>query len=179
MNTSTLEYQDLVFNFHETIHPHDVKLIYEGEINHNIMKVFTSLTEKELRNESFPNHKKVFGVMVECLQNISKHSYKIGDNHEGIFQIGYDNNKFHIGTGNFIANNEIENLRSQLDMVNSKTRDELNELYRTYLREGKMTKTGSAGLGLIDLARETDDKIKYEFTKENDDYSFFSLTVNF
>lgn len=157
----------------------NILMMHKGDFSEESVGPMLRMVEENMQNVSLKVHKKIFHFLVEILQNISKHSYKIGDNHEGIFQIGYDNNKFHIGTGNFIANNEIENLRSQLDMVNSKTRDELNELYRTYLREGKMTKTGSAGLGLIDLARETDDKIKYEFTKENDDYSFFSLTVNF
>ena len=124
-------------------------------------------------------NKKIFHFLVEILQNISKHAYPINDKREGIFQIGFDDNKFHIGTGNFIAKDEVANLKNQIEMVNSKTKEELNELYRKYLREGKSTKTGSAGLGLIDLARETTDKINFEFIEINNNYSFFSLTVNF
>jgi transcriptional accessory protein Tex/SPT6 len=117
--------------------------------------------------------------LVEILQNISKHGYEIHKKKEGIFQIGFEGSKFHIGTGNFIANSEIDNLKEQIDSVNNQTKEELDDLYRKYLREGKTTKSGSAGLGLIDLARETTDAIKYEFSKVNDEYSFFSLTVNF
>jgi len=163
----------------EMVAEENILMMHKGDFSEEAVGPMLRMVEENMQNVSLKVHKKIFHFLVEILQNISKHSYKIGEKHEGIFQIGFDKNKFHIGTGNFIANDEVENLKSQINMVNSKTRDELNELYRKYLREGKMTKTGSAGLGLIDLARETDDDIKYEFTKVNDDYSFFSLTVNF
>jgi len=157
----------------------NILMMHKGDFSKEAVGPMLRMVEENMQNVSLKVHKKIFHFLVEILQNISKHAYPINGKHDGLFQIGFGDNKFHIGTGNFIAKNEVENLRNQLDMVNSKSVDELNELYRKYLREGKSTKSGSAGLGLIDLARETDDMIKYEFTEENDDYSFFSLTVKF
>lgn len=157
----------------------NILMMHKGDFSEEAVSPMLRMVEENVQNVSLRVHKKIFHFLVEILQNISKHAYSTDDKREGIFQIGFDNNQFHIGTGNFIANNEINNLKTQIDSVNSKTKDELNELYRKYLREGKSTKTGSAGLGLIDLARETEDNIKYEFTQISDEYSFFSLTVNF
>lgn len=157
----------------------NILMIHKGDFSEEAVTPMLRMVEENMKNVSLKVHKKIFHFLVEILQNISKHAYSTDDKREGIFQIGFENNKFHIGTGNFIANNEIDNLKNQINSVNSKTKDELNELYRKYLREGKSTKTGSAGLGLIDLARETEDSIKYEFTQISDEYSFFSLTVNF
>jgi hypothetical protein len=156
-----------------------ILMMHKGDYSENAVGPMLKMVEENMQSVSLKVHKKIFHFLVEILQNISKHGYAVNGKREGIFQIGHINNKFHIGTGNFIANDEIENLKKQLDSVNSKSKEELNQLYRKYLREGKTNKKGSAGLGLIDLARETDDNINYEFTNINDKYSFFSLTVNF
>ena len=157
----------------------NILMMHKGDFSKEAVGPMLRMVEENMQNVSLKVHKKIFHFLVEILQNISKHAYPINDKRDGLFQIGFADDKFHIGTGNFIAKDEVENLKNQLDMLNSKSVDELNDLYRKYLREGKSTKTGSAGLGLIDLARETDDKINYEFTEVNDDYSFFSLTVKF
>ncbi len=157
----------------------NILMMHKGDYSEEAIGPMLKMVEENMQNVSLKIHKKIFHFLVEILQNISKHSYAVNGKHEGIFQIGYENNKYNIGTGNFILNTEIKNLKTQLDTVNSKTVDELNEMYRKYLREGKTTKSGSAGLGLIDLARETEDKINYEFVKINDTYSFYSLTVKF
>jgi hypothetical protein len=157
----------------------NILMLHKGDFSSEAVEPLLRMFEENMQNVSLKKHKKIFHFLVEILQNISKHSFTIDGKHEGIFQLGYENGKFHIGTGNFIANHEILYFKNLIESVNSKTKDELNELYRKYLREGKETKTGSAGLGLIDLARETDDNIIYDFNEINSDYSFFSLTVNF
>jgi len=157
----------------------NILMMHKGDFSKEAVGPMLRMVEENMQNVSLKVHKKIFHFLVEILQNISKHAYPINGKREGLFQIGFADNKFHIGTGNFIAKDEVANLREQLEMLNSKSVEELNELYRKYLREGKSTKTGSAGLGLIDLARETDDKINFEFIDINNDYSFFSLTVKF
>ncbi len=157
----------------------NILMMHKGDYSEDAIGPMLKMVEENMRNVSLKVHKKIFHFLVEILQNISKHSYALNGKHEGIFQIGYEGNHYYIGTGNYILNTEIDNLKNQLELVNSKTTDELNDLYRKYLREGKQTKSGSAGLGLIDLARETKDKINYDFIKINDTYSFYSLTVKF
>jgi hypothetical protein len=157
----------------------NILMMHKGDFSEEAVGPMLRMVEENMQNVSLKVHKKIFHFLVEILQNISKHAYSLNEKREGIFQIGFDKGKFNIGTGNFILNKEIDNLKGQIDSVNKQSKEELNELYRKYLREGKSTKTGSAGLGLIDLARETDDNINYEFSKLNDTYSFFSLTVNF
>ena len=125
-----------------------------------------------MQNMQLKLQKKVYHFLVEILQNISKHSYKNNGIREGIFLIGLKDKHFNIGTGNYISVEKEDDLKRQLDLVNSLTHDELNNLYRKYLREGRNNDKGSAGLGLIDLARETEDKIDYEFfpvISRNDD----------
>lgn len=50
-------------------------------------------------------------------------------------------------------------------------------LYKITLRQGKLSEKGGAGLGLIDIARESLDKINYKFYPADDKKSFFLMSV--
>jgi len=182
MSSNVPSFQDLVYNFHETIQPLDVKLIYEGEINHDIMKVFTSLTENGLKTEEFKGQKKVFNVMVECLQNISKHSDSAdGRKHEntgnGIFLIANNDQELNIVTGNTLRKEKESVVSEKIDHINTLSKEELREYYKKMLKENTISNKGGAGLGFIDIARKTQNKLSYSFNKINDEYSFFILSA--
>ena len=156
-----------------------ILMMHKGSFSQDAVGPVLKMVEDNMYSMKLKLQKKIYHFLVEILQNISKHSYVIDGDRQGIFLIGIKGGRFNIGTGNYIANENVDNLKSQLDQVNSLSHEELNVLYRKYLREGRATETDSAGLGLIDLARETDEKIHYNFTQINDKYSFFSLTVKF
>ncbi len=156
-----------------------ILMMHKGSFSQDAVGPVLKMVEDNMYSMKLRIQKKVYHFIVEILQNISKHSYPIDGDREGIFLIGVKGGRFNIGTGNYIENKKIENLKMQLEQVNSLSREELNVLYRKYLREGRDTETNSAGLGLIDLARETDKKISYCFNQIDDKYSFFSLTIKF
>ena len=65
---------DFAYQMYKSMKTNEINLIYEGEVTQEITKTFTSLTEKSLAKTEESNmvQRKVFHVMVECLQNISK-----------------------------------------------------------------------------------------------------------
>jgi hypothetical protein len=158
-------------------------LVYEGEITHQITKAFTSLTESNMakEEESGSVQRKVFHVMVECLQNISKHADDFGSNDylfsgRGIFMVSKGDTEYTVTTGNAIDNSKKSILEDMLVHINSLDREELNELYKKQIREGRLSDKGGAGLGFIDIARKTGRKLEYHFLPINEDISFFLLT---
>ncbi len=162
---------------HKLVSSERVLMMHKGSFSQEAVAPVLRMVEDNMHSMKLKMQKKVYHFLVEILQNISKHGYVVDNEREGIFMIGIRNGRFEIGTGNYIDNTKTENLKSQIDLVNSMSLEELNEMYRKYLREGRITESGSAGLGLIDLARETDEKLNYRFIPLNDKYSFFSLTV--
>ncbi|MCQ7926340.1 DUF6272 family protein, partial [Salmonella enterica] len=54
----------------------EVNLMYVGDVTPSVTRDFTILTEESLlrQAESSPVQRKVFNVMVEALQNISRHA---------------------------------------------------------------------------------------------------------
>jgi hypothetical protein len=161
-----------------------IDLIYEGEISHEITKSFTSLIEGvlEKRDELRSTKKKIFNVMVECLQNIDKHadnSYhgKLHQHGKGLIIISNDDKDYTIVTGNVVENDKMTSLKNSVDKVNGLEKQDLRELYKKQLSEGRLSEKGGAGLGFIDIARKSGQNISYSFFSIDKLFSFFVLTV--
>lgn len=174
---------DFVYDFYLKMKSKNVNLVYEGEITHQITKAFTSLTESKMLREEEPNsvQKKVFHVMVECLQNISKHAIPEAnsapkDEGRGIFMISKGDAEYLITTGNTIPTQKIEGLKMMLENINSLDKMGLKKLYKQQIREGRLSEKGGAGLGFIDIAKKTGRPLEYHFLTINENESFFVLT---
>ncbi len=174
---------DFVYDFYVKMKKNKINLAYEGEITHQITKAFTSLTENNMAKEDDYNsvQKKVFHVMVECLQNISKHaenrhSVVTSKDGRGIFMVSKGETEYNVTTGNVIKNDKIPILKKMLDNINSLDKDGLNALYKQQMREGRLSEKGGAGLGFIDIARKTGEKLIFSFLSIDEHRSFFVLT---
>ncbi len=173
---------DFAYQLYRTMKTNEISLVYEGEVTQEITKTFTSLTEKSLAKSEESNavQRKVFNVMVECLQNISKHADSMTDEDEnerrGIVMVSRGDDSYNIITGNIIKNDKVKGLRANLEQVNSLDKKGLSELYKTQMRDGKISNKGGAGLGLIDIAKKTGSTLGYQFKEINEEVSFFILT---
>lgn len=174
---------DFVYDFYVKMKKNKINLAYEGEITHQITKAFTSLTENHMNQENDPNsvQKKVFHVMVECLQNISKHAENRHDivsskDGRGIFLVSKDEDEYNITTGNIVKTQKVPELTKMLENINKLDKDGLKQLYKQQMREGRLSPKGGAGLGFIDIARKTGEKLIYSFLEIDGNSSFFVLT---
>ncbi len=174
---------EFVYDFYKSMKAHEITLVYEGEITHQITKAFTSLTESNMAKEAETNvvQKKVFHVMVECLQNISRHADDFGTNDymfagRGIFMVSKGESDYHVTTGNVVENNRIETLKSMLEKINSLDREGLKELYKEKMKLGRLSDRGGAGLGFVDIARKTGKHLDFHFLPIDGETSFFVLT---
>jgi hypothetical protein len=174
---------EFVYEFYKSMKAHEITLVYEGEITHQITKAFTSLTESNMAKEDEPGtvQRKVFHVMVECLQNISKHADDFTSSDflfsgRGIFLVSKGDNEYSVTTGNAVDNDRIEELTEMLESINKMNKDELKDLYKRQMKEGRLSDKGGAGLGFIDIKRKTGRDLEYHFLPISDDTSFFLLT---
>lgn len=174
---------EFVYEFYKSMKAHEITLVYEGEITHQITKAFTSLTESNMAKEDEPGtvQRKVFHVMVECLQNISKHADDFTSSDflfsgRGIFLVSKGDNEYSVTTGNAVDNDRIEELTEMLESINMMNKDELKDLYKRQMKEGRLSDKGGAGLGFIDIKRKTGRDLEYHFLPISDDTSFFLLT---
>ncbi|MBE9467181.1 MAG: hypothetical protein IMY72_02530 [Bacteroidetes bacterium] len=181
--TDIKDFLAFAYSFYKTVKEYKINLVYEGEITHQIIKAFTSLTETNMEIDEEPTsiQKKVFHVMVESLQNISKHSDHLDTENQrkegrGVFILGKNNDTYRITTGNVISRSNVESIRNQLTKINNLDKEGLKLFYKKQIKEGRLTQKGGAGLGFIDIAKKTGNKLNFNFLSLNDDYSFFVLT---
>lgn len=177
------EFLEFVYSFYKSMNDNKVQLVYEGEITHQITKAFTSLTETnmQLEEESHSTQKKVFHVMVECLQNLGKHADNMDAEEgvkdgRGVFLLCKNDEEYTITTGNVLLKNRVPKMTEVLDKINSLDKDGLKQLYKQQIKEGRLSNKGGAGLGFIDIAKKTGNKLHYNFITINDEFSFFVLT---
>ena len=131
--------------------------------------------------------KRVFNVVMECLQNLfHHHAIKKVDNDQeahlkdphGVVMIAHLEEGYSVVTGNFIAGKDVDKMKIHLDTINGLERDGLRDLYKETLSNGKFSANGGGGLGMIDIARKSGGKLEYGFVPYDAHNSFFSLNVN-
>lgn len=160
---------------------HGLNLVYEGEVNQAITKAFTSLAEQNLNEdqEEKSTVRKVYHVMVECLQNIYKHADSTPEKKEkksqGIFIVGHDSGGYTICTGNTVNSDKVDEISELLDRINQMDQDEIKDYYKKQMKEGVLSEKGGAGLGFIDISRKSGSKLDYRFETIDGKNSFFIL----
>lgn len=174
-----------LYDFYEEMTEHNLRVIFEGEFNQEITKYVLSLTEKSFGSGELDSSvkKKIFNVMMEGLQNICKHQYAAIEKDDPSFQpaifiVGTKGEDYFIITGNLVRKDAVEPLRIRIDDINSKDREELKQMYKEARLQSKLSEVGGAGLGLIDMARKSGNKLVYRFDNAGNDMIFFSLMTS-
>lgn len=173
-----------IYDLHQSMITHNVILVYEGDFTQETTKSILSMAERNLESsgEESGIKKRIFNVMVEALQNIVKHSDEVevdkSKSHAAIFLIGNEQSRYSIMSGNPVRNENIPGLRSALEKINSLDKDGLKELYKDIIKNTTLSEKGGAGLGFVDMARKSGEKLEWEFVNVNNEFSFFCLKVN-
>ena len=176
-----------VNDYYSKLKETDVLLSYMGSITSDIINtVLENIEHKFVEiNEATIVRKKVYNVLVESLQNLYHHAEElpvgfqnISDSDKfGMLIIKKNEVGYAIITGNFINSNRIKPLKDKIDKINSLSQDELKDMYKFILNHQKLTAKGGGGLGLVDIARKTGNKIDYSFQNVNKDFYFFNLDI--
>ncbi len=158
-------------------------LSYQGPLSFSTIDMLLSEFKMAAQEHdlSFKTYKKMISVMIEALENISKYSDQFiceGDESSGFcpsFFINRNTNKIELITRNPVKNKDVESLRSRIDDVNKRDREELKELYRSTITNGEFSSKGGAGLGFIEMAKTTGNKLEYNFEGLSTGYSLYTF----
>jgi len=172
------------FNIYDKMEKNNILLSFKGDITSELLTSILQIMENKMDNmqEEPKTKKKVYNVLVECLQNLYHHMDDATDengdkNRSAIFMIAKHEGSYNIITGNYILGENIHGLRSRLDEVNSLSKDQLKDYYKSVLNNGEMSLKGGGGLGMIDIARKTGEKLEYNFLEIDNKVSFFTLII--
>lgn len=158
-------------------------LAFKGGVTSDLLTSLLQVAENKLEKvEAKPIvKKKIFNILVECFQNVYHHLDRPEDFHDptqsAILMVGKEKEDYIIMTGNHIDKSKVQKLKDKIDMVNNMSKEELKTKYREVLNNEEITDKGGAGLGIIDIARRSGEKLDYEFKDVDNNHSYFSLRV--
>jgi hypothetical protein len=174
-----------LLGLYERMHDNNIMLSFKGEVTFDLVNSVLKIMEERLNRteEDLKTKKKVYNVLVECLQNLCHHIDESGaeeafNDKTAILMIYMNDTSYHVLTGNYISNKNVDHLKNWLDQINSNSKDELRELYKKILNNEQFSEKGGGGLGFIDIARKSGQKLNYNFKAVNDKISFFSFQIN-
>jgi len=175
-----------VENYFSDVSNGDPILYYKGNIDSELInRVLDAVEEKLVKgNEHSKTRKKVYNVLVESLQNLYHHVDRVPHDFEdqasekfGILAINKIKDGYKIITGNFIRSADVNDLEEKIKRINRSSHEEITELYKFILNHQRISSKGGGGLGLVDIARKTGNKLEYVFKEYDDKSSFFYLNI--
>lgn len=158
----------------------NIMLSFKGNLTQEMLHSICEVIESKLEafNAEAKIKKRVYHVMVECLQNLYHHSKKVENEEDSIIIVVVKTaSGYSVMTGNKIGSADVEKLKGRIREINEMSPDELKELYRKVLNNGVYSNKGGGGLGIIDIARKSNDKLDYGIVPIDEFNSFFSLNV--
>jgi hypothetical protein len=164
---------------------HEIILNYQGLFNFEIIGHLLNNLKDETESRSIPitHYKKILSVMIEALENVFKYN-EYFEKETSLFPLYYpkftlekNNGAYRLTTSNPIMIKDIEKLKNHITNINSLDREGLRQLFRTTLTNGQFSSKGGAGLGFIEMAKVSGEKINFTFDPINEKYSYYSCKV--
>lgn len=178
--------KEVIMDLKEKLNQYGIILSFSGPFSQGIIEEIGDALKSYLNQEE-ENTKgdvyKVFSVFIEQTQNVKNYASTFEDEEEreeilssGVMILGKDGDQYFICSGNLIKKEDIDKLKNRLDQVISCDKKALAKLYRKRLREEMRSGSGGAGLGLMEMAKQANQKLDYSFIEQEGNY-FFTLTV--
>jgi len=157
-------------------------LDYRGPLD---FEVINSLLKKLKKSSEFKDLNKITGkrvyfVVVECLENILKHAeLELSENpatnsHITVRKI---NDKIIVDAGNPVSGDVKENIVQRLEGINNSDEKTLKSLYENKIRSELLNNEECAGLGFIQMALKSGNKIIYSFNPLTNGYLYFEIVI--
>ncbi len=168
--------QETTFKINDILDAKNLSYFYRGDLTQSITDGILALTETNLTKAKEPVKvkKRVYTILVEGLQNITRHQDSESER-KSFFGIEQSGEFYYITMANIILNENIPKLTEQLEKINSLEADELKDYYKRTLMENELSEKGGAGLGLIEMARKSRNKLQYSFKELDEQWSYFYL----
>jgi len=163
----------------------DIVIEYKGEITSGLITNLLEVFESRIDEIEIPSkiRKRLYNVLVEGLQNLYHHaivSPESKDKGKVIVAIilSSKDGQFTFTTGNYTLLEIKKKLIDRIEQINSLSKDELKQLYKMILNNKEFSEKGGGGLGMIDIARKTGNKLLYQFYDYNSEIIFYQITTN-
>ena len=158
----------------------NVLIAQKGDFSQEAVLPIVQLFENNLnlKDENVAVARRVLYLLIEMLQNMTRHAEVVNGLREGIFFIAENGPRnYEISTGNFVTAANGAVLKASLDALADLDKISLSKIYREKLMSPDQLEGKGAGIGLIELCRHSTHRINYDISPAENGLSFFSLHV--
>ncbi len=160
----------------------DIEYFFRGEFSSEIVAGILDLAKSTLQEtaDAIKIRAKIYYIMGESLQNIARHhseSFQKSPDKYSLFAIHRRNFRYFITTGNLIEVEDINSLKQKIDKINELGHDDLRDFSRSTRSTNEISAKGGAGLGLIEIAKRSGNKLEYDFKDIDEKHSYFYLNT--
>ncbi|MDF1547698.1 MAG: SiaB family protein kinase, partial [Bacteroidales bacterium] len=160
----------------------DIEYVFRGDFTPEIVAGILDLgaTTLDRASDTTKIKAKIYYIMGESLQNIARHhseSFHKSPDKYSLFAIHRRNFRYYITTGNLIEVEDISTLKQKIDTINDMGHDDLRMYSRSTRKAGDHAEEGNAGIGLIEMAKRSGNKLEYDFKEIDEKHSYFYLNT--
>jgi anti-sigma regulatory factor (Ser/Thr protein kinase) len=173
-----------LYDLFQNLHNDKLSFIYQGSFNDEITDRIIDISETNILNQQDETKisNKVSFLLAECFQNIIRHGENSAAKAKsteaaGIFITRNIGKSYYISSANIVENKDVDGLKEKIEEINKLSQEELKRLYIDVLANREFSKKGGAGLGLIEMARKSGQKLEFEFEPVDDEFSYFYLQI--
>ncbi len=169
---------DLTRRIRDKMMQENLMFIYRGVVTDENSVPLIMLLESEMENAEFDflGRKRLFMFVLESLQNVSRHSDPVEFANMSLVVYSKTADGYTVTTGNVLPSSHIDNLRAKLEEINHLDAEEVRKVYRKMLGKSEFSNKGGVGLGLLEMARKTGNRLDYDFIDLDNRYSYFILS---
>jgi hypothetical protein len=157
-------------------------LEYSGQVDRRLID---NLLKKLKRSKEYmildkTTAKRLYALMVECLENITNHSEILPEgNEDDLPRISVQKHEdiIIIRSGNLILKANEDSVSEKIDVVNRKNEISLTALYEKMINQEKIKDGNSAGLGFIIMKLKSGNNLNYRFISINETFSYFEIKI--
>lgn len=162
-----------------------VFLEYQGPILYDTIGDLISLLKENMFEAKVKQaiYKKVLMIMIEALENIFKY-HEFFDKESDLLKqypptitIKHFDHHFVISCSNPIQKVDVPLLEERLKQINALDKAGIKEIYKQIITNGEFSEKGGAGLGIIEMAKISDDKLAYSFTSVNEEFDIYKIEL--
>ena len=160
----------------------EIFLDYHGPVNLPVIDLLLKNLKKakEFTALNKTTGKRTYAMVVECLENIFKHSEPKSSDDKRMqphISVAKKNDKIIIMAGNPVLNDSKDKLVRRLDKLNQSDEAALKTNHENKINSDQKHSENGAGLGFIYMALKSGNIISYSFRPLTNDYLYFEMQI--
>lgn len=159
---------------------------FSGMISQSLTSFMVETAKNQLQEqgEDAKVTRTIFAIAIEQLQNIMSYSKNRDTSNRskyispGVILIGVDidKDKYYVSSSNEIDEEDKIRITQKMEFINSFEKSELRKVLREKLRSAEDKHERGAGVGFIEMAKRSSEKLEYDFEFVGDKLYFHIKT---